>query len=368
MTDPVLNQKHLRVLVLMPNWLGDAIMATGLLTLLDNRRHLADGRRLHLTVGIREAWAPLFQGDPRCDDILMVERTGRHGGATGVFHLGRELARGNFQAALLGPPSLRVALASALARIPLRIGQATDRRGLFLSTSLEVLPRGRKHYFSEMLGLGESLIQSLGQGLVRNDFPTTTSLLGCGSIQAIAPGDCPRWILAPGATYGLAKTWPLPQALEFCRLAIAEEGVEIVLLGDAGAGQFAQDLAAGLEVDAAPKAVGQPGLVNLTGHTTLPEAAALLKGAAVFVGNDSGLMHLAAALGTPTIGIFGSSNPAWTAPVGPTTRALAARGFPCQPCYRRTCNQPEFCLDTITGRQVLTEVHDLLASGKGAIS
>jgi heptosyltransferase-2 len=101
-------------------------------------------------------------------------------------------------------------------------------------------------------------------------------------------------------------------------------------------------------------------LLDLTGRTDLARAVAVLKASAAFIGNDSGLMHLAAALGRPTIGVFGSSNPDWTAPRGPKTRAVVPEGFSCRPCYRKTCNQPEFCLDTVTGEHVFAAVSELV--------
>ena len=361
MTDPAGTPDSFRVLLLLPNWLGDAVMATGLLELLSRQRDLPDGRQLHLTLGVRRAWLALFQTDPRYDDLLVLERKGRHAGVGGFFELRGDLSQRHFDAVVLGPPSLRVALAARLARIPLRVGYDSDSRGSLLNHKLKGQPRGESHYFQEMLELGATLLELLGLTQFRADFPIATSLPGCANIFSDVEKDhTPRWILAPGATYGQAKTWPLAPALEFCRLALTAGDVELVLLGDASAGGFARELAAGLGLDASRASTGRTGLVDLTGRTTLSEAVALLKSSAVFVGNDSGLMHLSAALGTPTVGIFGSSNPNWTAPVGERVRAITPDGFSCRPCYRKTCNQSLFCLDTISGDQVLAEVINLL--------
>ena len=100
--------------------------------------------------------------------------------------------------------------------------------------------------------------------------------------------------------------------------------------------------------------------MDLTGRTDLVEAVAVLKSSSAFIGNDSGLMHLAAALGKPTVGIFGSSNPDWTAPVGPRTRAIIPHGFACRPCYLKKCNQPVFCLETVEAGAVLTAVEEMI--------
>jgi heptosyltransferase-2 len=98
---------------------------------------------------------------------------------------------------------------------------------------------------------------------------------------------------------------------------------------------------------------GPAAAIDLVGDTELPEVAAWLRAAQVCVSIDSGLMHLAAALGTATLGLFGSTSPAWTAPRGRLVATLAPRGFPCQPCFRRRCNQPIFCMESLPARGVL---------------
>lgn len=369
MNDRIPSAKSCRVLLLLPNWLGDVVMATGLLQLLHDHRELADGRHLHLTLGVRLPWAPLFRDDPRCDDLLEVDKTGRHGGVPGLWRLSRDLACGRFAAVVLGPPSLRVALAAALAHIPLRVGYRSDGRGFLLNEALPTVPRGQVHYADEMSALGRRLLDRLGGPTPPAGSSSGIALPDCRQLAPALPAAvAPRWILAPGATYGQAKTWPLARAAEFARGALSAGG-ELVLLGDEKAAGFAADLAREVGAPTGHVLTGRPGLVDLTGRTSLAAVVGVLKSAQAFVGNDSGLMHLAAALAVPTVGLFGSSNPRWTAPVGPRTLALAATGFPCQPCYRRTCNQATFCLDTLGGEVVLERLRELLAGhpepGKG---
>ncbi len=355
-----------RLLVLLPNWLGDTVMASGLVSFLDRNRLLPDGRRLHLTLGVRGSWAPLFASDPRQDALLTVERPGRHGGALGAWRLSRLVRAGGFHAAILGPPSLRAAAVAFAGKVPLRVGYRADGRGWLLHPAVNALPRGRVHYAQEQIELGRVLLAELGLAAPSRAGVLDDPLPGCAHIASAAkPGDRDRWILAPGATYGLAKTWPGPRAVEFARLALETRQVELVVLGDAAAGPFAADLALQLGLQARRGLSGLTGLVDLTGKTSLLDVVAILKSAQAFVGNDSGLMHLAGALGVPTLGLFGSSNPSWTAPLGNRARAMAAQGFPCQPCYRKTCNQPVFCLDTLSGREVLEELEGLLTCPAG---
>jgi heptosyltransferase-2 len=173
------------------------------------------------------------------------------------------------------------------------------------------------------------------------------------------PQGLKRIALAPGATYGLAKTWPLDCALDFCRQCLSE-GAELLLLGDQAARGFARDLVEGLAEPVRSEVEGRPGVVDLTGKTDLPQVAGILQTLHGYAGNDSGLMHVAAALGVPTVGIFGSSNPGWTRPLGPFCRTVVAEGFPCHPCYLKTCNQAEFCLASISGQQVYSELQELM--------
>ena len=140
-------------------------------------------------------------------------------------------------------------------------------------------------------------------------------------------------------------------------------GRRLALVGDASARPFAAWLRDETRLRWRGELAGPAGVVDLVGRTSLAELASLLLAAEVFVGNDSGVMHLAGALGVPTVGLFGSTNPDWTAPLGTATRVLAAAGFPCRPCYRRTCNQDRFCLATIGAEEVLAAVAAVTGRG-----
>ncbi len=161
-------------------------------------------------------------------------------------------------------------------------------------------------------------------------------------------------MLAPGATYGSAKAWPPRRIAEFLHLAVQDQGRRVVVVGDAaGARIVAAVREAAASLPWRDQLAGPAAVVDLVDRTSLADLGALLRRSEAFLGNDSGVMHVAAALGVPTLGLFGSSSVAWTAPLGVRARALAAAGFPCQPCFRRTCNQDVFCLDTISGAAAL---------------
>ncbi len=370
MTDSGMSGAARRVLVLAPNWLGDAVMTTPLLTWLAAVAHAGDAPPLAVHLAVRRAWAPLFTRDNRLAGIHVIERQGRHRGVLGLIRMAHMLRQGNFDAVILGPPSLRAGLAAGLAGIPRRIGYRSDGRTLLLTDGLPVAARGSVHYSAELVELGKRALSVFGLAAGSAAIPEPR-LPGLDVIPArtFAPGP-PVLALAPGTTYGEAKTWPLERVAEFVALAAGGGRRRVLLLGDGGATAFAEALQARSALRWGPGNEPSSQVIDMTGRTDLLDAVGLLKGCQAFVGNDSGLMHLAAALGTPSVGIFGSSNPEWTAPRGRSTAWLAADGFDCRPCYRPTCNQAQFCLETIGAASVLTAVDDLLggASRTGEVS
>ena len=353
-----------RIAVVLPNWLGDLVMAMPLLELLDRTR-AAQRLDCELVTVVRRRWAPLVARDPRIATVLPYERTGRHAGWRGVPRLARDLRDAAVDAVILCPPSLRMALVGLLARVPRRIGYATAGRGPLLTLALPPHPRGRLHHSDELRRLGLTLLETLGLPPA-GDAGRLPRLPGLDELAPTSlPEGPPLWILAPGATYGPAKTWPRARAAEFLELAVRERGVRVAVVGDTATADFARELRA-LTGDLGwrRELAGGAGVVDLVGGTTLMDLAALLKSTQAFLGNDSGVMHLAAALGVPTLGLFGSSSAAWTAPLGRNARAMTASGFACQPCFRRTCNQAVFCLDTLSGAEVFGTLRGMLAGGR----
>jgi len=362
MTENSVPGSSMDILIQAPNWLGDVVMTTPLLTWLDDRRDLPDGFRLRLHLGIRRAWAPLFASDPRLDSLVVHERRGLHAGLGGIPKHARAVRNGKFDAVLLGPPSLRAALVASLARVPRRIGYRGEGRGIFLTDSLPLGRRGSRHYSEDMIELGRRLLPETNDS---GSIPAP-ELQGCRAMDPVETGTGPAVLaVALGTTYGEAKTWPVARVAEFMNLAIREFGLRIVLLGDSQAGAFAVDLCKLVPGVWSNTFDDRTTIVDLTGRTDLPEVARVLKACGGFVGNDSGLMHLAGALGVPTVGIFGSSNPDWTAPRGTQTAAVVAEGYACRPCYRRTCNQTRFCLLDVTAPAVMDALQDLMAGRPG---
>ena len=158
----------------------------------------------------------------------------------------------------------------------------------------------------------------------------------------------PQAVLCPGAEYGPAKRWPTRHFAELARL-LGRRGYAVLLVG------ASKDRALGAEI--AAMAAGDAH--NLCGETRLDEAIDLIGGAALVVSNDSGLMHVAAALRRPLVAMFGSSSPLYTPPLSPLARTVYL-GLPCSPCFERICPLGHTdCLEKLSPRQVLELIERL---------
>ena len=348
-----------RLLVVAPNWLGDLVMSTSLLASLAAAGEDEAPPEIH--VAVRDRWAPLLAGDPRIGRLLIYEREGVHAGWRGALRLAQQWRDGGYDAVFVLPPSLRAALVARLARIPRRLGFRGELRGILLTDALPRPPRCSRHYTEELALLARAWRGGVGPA------PPPSPSLAIDAVPAagpVIPAGPPVWVVSVGTTYGDAKSWPPAAVAGFVDLAVAEAGVRVVLVGDPPAQPLAARVRAacddaGSQVPWSESPAAAPGCCDLVGRTDLPGLVALLRGADLFVGNDSGPMHLASALGTPTVGIFGSSSPIWTGPRGAHATVVAVEGFRCHPCFLRSCPEPRFCLETITPRRVMTAARSL---------
>ena len=280
------------------NWLGDVILS--LPALRDVRRALPDAR---LSVLARPSVAPLYEAVSEVDEVVTVE---------GVRSQARALREGRYDRVFFFTNSFGTALAGALAGVPERWGYATQGRSLLLTQSAPVPAdaRGRSqvHYYRSMLAaMGMPTSESLDTSLRPKAewIDRGRALLGSGRFVG----------LAPGAAKGPAKRWPPERFAATGDLVRRELGVEVVLVGAAA------DVPASRAVASAMKDAP----LDLCGRTDLRAFAGVLASLNGLVANDSGAMHLGAAVGIPTIGVFGPTNPEETHPVGP--RASFVRGF-----------------------------------------
>lgn len=324
-------------LVIAPQWIGDAVMTEPLL-----RRLHARGERL--TVGALPWVAPVYRAMPQVADV--IEFPFAHGGLQ--FKARRAIAQrieGQFDKAYVLPNSLKSALLPFLASIPQRIGYLGEVRVGLLTHRLKN-PKNKPPMVAFYSALS-------GEGGLENDRPRlhidaaemAHTLKGLGLAQG------GYVVFAPGAEFGPAKRWP---ARHFSELAASLDG-PVVLLGSAKEAPLCDEIAA-------PANAAQAGkCLNLAGKTSLPQALGLIAGCRSIVSNDSGLMHVAAALGVPQVAIFGSSSPLHTPPLSDKAQVLWLKTDPayqppldCAPCFARECPLGHTrCLNDISAQRVL---------------
>lgn len=330
----------LNALVIAPQWIGDAVMTEPLL-----RRLAARGERL--TVGALPWVAPVYRAMPQVAEV--IEFPFAHGGLQ--FKARRTLARqitGRFDAAYVLPNSLKSALLPFLASIAKRVGYLGEARVGLLTHRLKNPPKGQR---PPMVAFYSALSGESGIEADRPRLQVDTAQ--CDSVLhklGLARGG--YYVFVPGAEYGPAKRWP---ARRFAELA-QQLDAPVLLLGsgkEAALGAEIVSLATGADCR------------NLAGATSLTEAFGLIAGARRVVTNDTGLMHVAAALDVPQVALFGSSSPRHTPPLSERARVLWLKDDPayqppldCAPCFQRECPLGHLrCLNDISAARVRQALH-----------
>ena len=337
-----------RILVRANNWIGDVVLSTPALHAL---RVAFPGAELSV---LAKPWViPVLRHNPDIDRILIYDARGRHKGIRGVHRLALDLKKERFDCAILLQRAFEAAWISFLARIPVRIGYRTDGRSLLLTHSIrasreEFLVPRVEHNLSMLDAFGvppadTKVVLNVGQGdLARARERLAT--LGVGREDVL-------FGLSPGATFGSAKRW-LPERFASLsdRLAGAHRARGIVFGGPAERelGESVSRLASSSE------------LVNLAGLTQLEEAIALIGSCGLFITNDSGLMHVAAALDVPLVAVFGPTDPRTTSPWSRRHVVVRKEGVCCSPCLKRECDVDHRCMRSIS-------VDDVLGAAEGLV-
>ncbi len=311
------------ILVRLPNWVGDALMATPVLS---NLTHHYE----HLILLARPALVPLFKPFPQVKELIPVGPDKKD-----IFTCARKI-KGRFQAGLLLPNSLSSALIFFLGRVKNRAGYAADARRRLLTHPIP-RPKERLHQRDYYLHLLKALALEIKTQELRLPLSPAASLRAEALLTDLPR---PRAGLAPGAAFGPAKKWPLSRfrALTY---HLKRLGFSLVILGGPGERAAGEELVRDL-----------PRARNLCGLTDLATAAAVINKLDLFVSNDSGLMHVAAALKRPQVAIFGSTDPALTGPLNPYAEVVAAK-IDCSPCFSRSCSRGYQCFERIQVSDVL---------------
>lgn len=327
-----------RIAVIAPNWLGDAVMSLPLLGMLG-----ATGARLSVISSPYVARVYAGIGDV---DEMVVDRPRRR--------LRRIVARARVldamapDAVAVLPPSFSSALGALLGSVAVRVGYAADARAALLTDALPTKGARGEHLSVNYRRLGERLLERLeipapsrwpppAPWVGRDDAEEARGVLSAAAVDGDAYA-----VVVPGAEYGPAKSWPEARFEALCDLLSRDTAV--VLTGSARERELCDRIAA-----------GRSRIHNVAGETSLGGFFALLERAAVVVANDSGSPHAAAALGVPTVVLFGSTSPVWTAPQGSDVEVVQ-HPVPCNPCFGRTCPTELECFNGIDPRDVYERV------------
>jgi heptosyltransferase-2 len=338
-----------RILVRGPNWIGDAVMCEPALRALRARFPQAE-----ITLLVKPAVASLLRDHPAVTRVLTYEERGRHAGWAGKFVLAGTLRRQRFDAAVLFQNAFEAALLAFLAGIPFRYGYATDGRRLLLTHAVEVPPRAKAEhqtaYYLRMLNpLGEAGADDAPRLYLSEEMRRAAEqrLAEFG----VREGDMVIG-LNPGSTYGGAKRW-LPERFAETADRLVRQYRDlrpvVVIVGANGEEALGQSIAARMSV--------KP--VLMAGATTVAELMGIIRRCRLFVTNDTGPMHIAAAFGVPVAAIFGPTDWVRTAPFG-AQHAVIRHPVDCAPCLLRECPIDHRCMTGIGVEQVVDAATRLL--------
>lgn len=319
-----------RVLVRLPNWLGDVLMSRPLLDHLASLGAAIDAVGRPGMIDLLRAHYPAFEFH-----VWPGDRAAR-------ASLARTLRSRSAAVTYLLPISFSSAWHARSWGGARRVGYAADRRSPLLHDARPRWPRGDLHLSEEYLALAHPCGSSpprVSRALAPLAIAAPHREEAIERLRACGLGDRPYAIVAPGAYYGPAKRWSPGRFVQVAR-SLRARGLAVLLGGEARDREVTAAVASAV-----------PEAIDLAGRTSLGEAAGLAARAHVVLSNDSGFAHLAAAVGAPTVVIFGSTSSAWTAPLGPRVRVVQHAPV-CSPCFRRTCAIGYACLAAVAPAEV----------------
>lgn len=352
-----------RILVRAVNWLGDAVMTTPALQRLREAR--PEDR---ITLLTHEKLADLWRGHPSIDGVMTFAAN------ESMWSVARRLHAEKFDTAMVFPNSPRSALEVFLGRIPRRIGYARNLRRILLTDAVPSRPETVRMHKRSCAEINALIAQNAARETFSaqahhvHDYLLLVSKLGgnpaplptllhvsdeeVGTIRTrfrIAKGS-PLFALNPGAEYGPAKRWPVERFIETAVQLHQRTNCHWLILGGRADRDMAASIASQIEAH-----VGSGTVTNTAGETSLRELCAVMKASDVVLTNDTGPMHVAAAVGTPVVVPFGSTAPELTGPSGTATspHQLVLGRVPCAPCFLRECPIDFRCMKSITVEQVI---------------
>ena len=346
----------MKILVRATNWVGDAIMALPALRLV--RAKFADA---HIAILARPYVADIYRGQGVCDDLIAYDPRGAEKGFAGRERLVARLRSEKFDTALLLQNAFDAAWLAWRAGIPERIGYARDGRGILLTKSIAIskageIPAHEQFYYLELVRRAGWVERVEGESEIslsvsrEAEEAAEQRLIAAGVKSRPGSGSTLRVAIGAGASYGSAKCWFPERFAEVANRLRAESDAEIILFGTAGETAVSNAIVAHMK--------RKP--IDLTGKTAIAELPALLSRCQLFIGNDSGAMHVASAVGLPVVAIFGPTDPFGTAPVTPKCTIVQDKPY-CSPCFLRRCPTDHRCMTRVSSESVTAAARPWLA-------
>lgn len=329
----------MKILVRATNWIGDAIMSIPALWAIRRRWPEAE-----ITILGRPAIAELYEGQEFANRVMSV--TGNLKNPIVAERQSRELRNEGFDCAVLFQNAFSAAWVAWRAKIPERIGYSRDARGLLLTRAIAVpkageIPAHESYYYLELLRRAEWLDELPKVEQISLKLNPEMAARAEARIREAGARGGTRIALAPGASYGSAKCW-LPERFAAVADALVDEfGADVILFGTSSEIEICQQIAERM----------RHGPVSFAGQTRMNELPALFSRCQLFLGNDSGAMHVAAAAGLPVVAVFGSTDPEGTAPVA-AKKILVRHAVACSPCFLRECPIDHRCMMRVSVEDV----------------
>ena len=340
-----------RILVRATNWVGDAVMSLPALQALRKRYPEA-----HIAVLARPWVAGLYGREPFSDEIIPYTSPRGARDLAGKWRVAQDLRRRRFDAAVLLQNAFEAAMIVWLAGIPRRIGYNRDGRGGLLTDPIDVpkpgdTPRHERYYYLELLRRAGILDTVPEVEAIRLDGAPAAREQGIRRFRELGfAGDAIG--VSPGAAYGPAKRW-LPERFAEAAVRLARElGAGVAVFGSAGE----KDLCEAVRSMVVGQGVRAE---NLGEKTSLEEFIELAAACCVYLTNDSGAMHIASALGVPTVAVFGATDHTGTGPAGPLARVVR-EPVDCSPCLLLECPIDHPCMTLVSAERVVREALEVM--------
>jgi lipopolysaccharide heptosyltransferase II len=333
-----------QILVRATNWVGDAVMSLPALRALRGRFPAAK-----ISILAKPWVADLYGREPFCDEMIPYTA----GDLAAKWAAGRALAPREFDCAILLQNAFEAAAIAFAARIPERIGYARDGRSFLLTRAVRVprkgeIPPHERFYYLELLRRAGIIDTLPANEAIRLEGAPAARAAGSEKFRALG------WTgtvigVSPGAAYGSAKRW-LPERFAEAANRIAKElGAAVAIFGSKSERGLCGSVASAIMGPAK----------NFAGETSLGEFIEMAAACRVYLTNDSGAMHIASALGVPTVAVFGATNDVTTGPTGPLARVVR-QPVECSPCLKRECPIDHRCMTGVEAGRVAETALELL--------